>query len=76
MQSVKYSDSSGLSALLVGERLCKDSNGTFVIAGPCDAVEKVMKIARLDKALHITHTMSEAIDLIFMEEVERDLDLE
>ncbi|MFN6092577.1 MAG: STAS domain-containing protein, partial [Bacteroidota bacterium] len=33
-----YCDSSGLSAILVGNRLCKNSNGVFVVTGLNDAV--------------------------------------
>ena len=34
MDSARYCDSSGLSAILVGNRLCKNANGTFQAAMP------------------------------------------
>ena len=33
----RYCDSSGLSAILVANRLCKNANGTFVLTGLNDA---------------------------------------
>ena len=73
LSSVKYSDSSGLSSLLVGHRLCKNSSGSFVITGMSEYLERLITISQLENVLNITPTVEEAIDLIFMEEVERDL---
>ncbi|WP_374163970.1 STAS domain-containing protein [Arcticibacter sp. MXS-1] len=73
LSSVKYSDSSGLSSLLVGHRLCKNSSGSFVITGMSENLEKLITISQLETVLNITPTVEEAIDFIFMEEVERDL---
>lgn len=68
-----YCDSSGLSAILVANRLCKNSNGTFVLTGLQESVKKMILISQLDHVLNITPTVNEAIDLIFMEEIQRDL---
>lgn len=73
MSASRYCDSSGLSAVLVGNRLCRDSGGTFVLCGLQDAVAKLVSISQLDSVLKITPTASEAIDLVYMEEVERDM---
>lgn len=73
LSDTKYCDSSGLSAILNGNRWCKDTNGTFVLAGLTPAVEKMIKIAQLDRVLNIVPTKEEAEDFIFMEEVEREL---
>ena len=69
----KYCDSSGLSAILVGNRLCKEAKGSFVLAGVQDGVQKLITISQLDNVLNVTPTLDEAKDLLFMEEVERDL---
>jgi anti-sigma B factor antagonist len=68
-----YCDSSGLSAILVANRLCKNSNGTFVLTGLQESVKKMILISQLDHVLNITPTVNEAVDLIFMEEIQRDL---
>jgi anti-sigma B factor antagonist len=71
--NVEYCDSSGLSAILQGNRFCKSSSGTFVISGVKETVQKIIAISQLDKVLSITPTVSEAVDLVHMDEVERDL---
>jgi anti-sigma B factor antagonist len=73
LDQTRYCDSSGLSAILVGNRLCKNSGGTFVVTGLQASVKKLISISQLDTVLNITPTVSEAVDLIMMEEVERDL---
>ena len=73
LTETRYIDSSGLSALLVGNRLCRDSNGTFVLCGLQDAVKKLIAISQLESVLKITPTQNEAVDLVYMEEVERDI---
>ncbi len=73
LDETRYCDSSGLSAILVGNRLAKNSGGTFVVTGLQASVKKLISISQLDSVLNITPTVSEAIDLVMMEEVERDL---
>jgi anti-anti-sigma factor len=73
LSKVNFVDSSGLSSLLVGNRVCKQANGTFVIAGANDNVMKLIKISQLDSILQIVPTDSEAIDLVLMDEVEREI---
>lgn len=69
----RYIDSSGLSAILVANRMCRDMNGTFVACGLQDAVKKLITISQLETVLKITPTLNEAVDLVYMEEVEREL---
>lgn len=73
LSQVKFADSSGLSSLLVGHRLCKNASGTFVLTGLNDAVSRLITISQLDTVLSIVPTTDEAIDLIFMEEIEKEL---
>lgn len=73
MSEVKYSDSSGLSSLLVANRLCKNVDGILVLTGIQQSVERLIKISQLENVLTIVPTVSEAIDLVFMEEIEKDL---
>tara|TARA_R110001592_G_scaffold156341_6_gene386770 strand:- start:1971 stop:2354 length:384 start_codon:yes stop_codon:yes gene_type:complete len=76
LTSVKYCDSSGLSALLIGNRLCKEAKGSFILSCLQTAVQKLVVISQLDNILNITPTLPEAIDLLFMEEIERGLDID
>ena len=60
----RYCDSSGLSAILVANRLCKNANGTFVLTGLNDAVERLITISQLDTVLNISNSLDEAVALI------------
>lgn len=76
LSNVKFVDSSGLSAILTGHRLWKDG-GSFVITGQLNPmVTKLIEISRLDTILTIVPTLSEAIDYVKMEEMERELQQE
>ena len=70
LSQVKYVDSSGLSALLVGDREFSRNGGIFVISGVQDHVMKLLKISMLDKKLNLVNTLEEAGEAIFMYEIE------
>lgn len=73
LSAVKYSDSSGLSSLLVGHRICKNSGGSFILTGLNENTSRLITISQLDNVLTIVQNVEEAIDLIFMEEIEKEL---
>ena len=60
----RYCDSSGLSAILVANRLCKNSRGTFVLTGLQTAVERLITISQLDTVLNIKDTIEESEEYI------------
>jgi len=62
LSATRYCDSSGLSAILVANRLCKNSSGTFVLTGLQEPVKKLISISQLDTILNITNTLNEAVD--------------
>lgn len=63
LSQTRYCDSSGLSAILVANRLCKNSNGLFVLSGLQEPVKKLISISQLDTILNIAATLEEAADL-------------
>ncbi|MBK7964336.1 MAG: STAS domain-containing protein [Bacteroidetes bacterium] len=69
-----YCDSSGLSAILVGNRLCRNANGSFVITGLSDTVMKLVQISQLDQVLNIALTSNDAIDFILETEEEQKIE--
>ncbi len=73
LSDVKYTDSSGLSALLVGNRIFQEEGGIFILAALSEHTLKLIKISQLDSVLNITLTPEEAVDSVFMHEIERDL---
>jgi anti-sigma B factor antagonist len=60
LSNCEYCDSSGLSAILVGNRLCEQVNGKFVITCLQPEVESLIKISLLDTILNIKDSMDEA----------------
>ncbi|MFM7629582.1 MAG: STAS domain-containing protein [Algoriphagus sp.] len=70
MSQVQYVDSSGLSALLVGDREFGNHGGIFVIAGAREHVMKLIKISMLDKKLNLVQTLEEAGEAVFMHEID------
>ena len=64
LSKCRYCDSSGLSAILVANRLCKNANGVFVLTGLNDAVERLITISQLDTVLNIAATIEEAVGMI------------
>ena len=73
LSTTRYCDSSGLSALLVANRLCKSVNGSLVVCGLQELVQKLVQISQLESVLSITPTSAEAVDLLYMEEIEKDV---
>lgn len=73
LSEVKYTDSSGLSALLVGNRILQEDRGVFVLASLSDHTSKLIKISQLDSVLTIVPSIEEAVDAVFMHEIERDM---
>ena len=62
LTATKFCDSSGLSSLLMGNRLCKDSSGKFILCGIQENVLKMIKIAQLDKVILFENNHKDAIE--------------
>ena len=60
LSAVSYIDSSGLSALLVGNRLCTSSGGKVVLTGLSPFVTGLLQISRLDTLLQVAPDMQAA----------------
>lgn len=73
LSETKYIDSSGLSAILVANRLCSSNKGSFVITNISEHITKLITISQLNSVLNITKTNEEAVDLIFLNEMENDI---
>lgn len=71
MSNVEFIDSSGLSALLSGNRLWK--NGGFVLAQIDSAfVKSLIEISRIDSVIQILPTLEEAQDFVLKLEPSSD----
>jgi anti-sigma B factor antagonist len=72
MSHVKYADSSGLSALLVGNREFNKNGGLFIIVNPQEHVMKLIKISMLDKVFTLVGTLEEAAEAVFIHEIDAE----
>jgi anti-anti-sigma factor len=68
VSNCEYCDSSGLSAILVANRLCEDAIGTFILTGLQPDVEQIIRISMLHTVLIITKTVDEAANLLLEKE--------
>jgi len=73
LSGATYCDSSGLSVILVANRICQEKKGCLVIANPQTAVAKLIDISQLGNVLNITPSLNEAVDFIFMDELEKGI---
>lgn len=73
LSNVKYVDSSGLGAILTANRLW-NTLGSFILTGiEHPSVKRLIEISRLNSVLTIIPTVSESVDYVLMEEIEREL---
>jgi anti-anti-sigma factor len=73
LKNVQFVDSSGLSALLLANRMCNESNGTLALCHLGSQVQSLLKISQLEDILKVFPTQSEAEDFVKMEELEREI---
>lgn len=74
LSNTKFVDSSGLSAILTGNRLWADSGNAFVLTGLVHpSVKMLITISRLDSVLTIKDSLSEAIKYVMMATFKNEL---
>lgn len=66
LSQVSFVDSSGLSAILTGHRLCENADGLFVLAMPSENVQRLIAISQLTDVLNVAATMDEALNSVGM----------
>jgi anti-sigma B factor antagonist len=64
LSKVRYVDSSGLSALLVANRLAGEADSFFVLTNVNDHVMKLLSMTKLDAVFNILTNIPEAIEAI------------
>ncbi len=62
LEAVENCDSSGLSALLVANRLINANNGEIRIVSPSEKVLQLINITQLHRVLPVSGTLEEAIE--------------
>ncbi len=66
LSGVDYIDSSGLSALLLGHRLTRDSGGSLALFGAHGWTEKVIRISELHRVFNMFESEEEALDYLIL----------
>lgn len=61
LSEVESCDSSGLSAILVANRIISANEGQMRLAAPSEKVQNLIKITQLDRVLPVTSTVDEAL---------------
>ncbi len=64
LKNCNYCDSSGLSAILVANRLCKSNDGVFVLSGLQPPVERLITVSQLEEMINIAPTLKDGIDVM------------
>ena len=74
LSQTKFVDSSGLSAILTGNRLWAESGNEFVLTGLVHpSVKMLITISRLDSVLTIKDSLSEAAKFVMMATLKNEL---
>lgn len=76
LSKVQHADSSGISSLLIANRLCSQANGIFALSNVNSSVRKILTISQLESVLNIFPTTTEAIKAVFENELGDDLKVE
>lgn len=61
MSEVESCDSSGLSAILVANRILSSTEGQIRLAAPSEKVYTLIKITQLDRVLNVTDSVEQAM---------------
>lgn len=64
LSAVETCDSSGLSAILVANRIITTNDGKLVLASPSEKVLSLIRVTQLDRVLTICKTTKEALQEI------------
>ncbi|NGM62588.1 STAS domain-containing protein [Sphingobacterium sp. SGG-5] len=66
-------DADGTRVGLLAHRLCKTVGGLFILTGLQEQVLHMLKVAKLESHFIIAASLSEAEDIIFGNEIQREL---
>jgi anti-sigma B factor antagonist len=61
LSDVESCDSSGLSAILVANRIMSTNEGKIRLAAPSEKVSTLINITQLDRVLHVSESVEQAL---------------
>ena len=65
LERARYCDSSGLSSILLANRLCVGQNGKLVICNLQEPVQKIINVSQLQSVISIASSLDEAKSMMF-----------
>lgn len=72
-KNLDYLDSSGLSSLLIANRIFTERNHLFALCNISDKINNLIQLTKLDNVFLILETVPEAVDYILMTELEKNI---
>ena len=73
MKNVTFVVSSGLSSILLANRMCNDADGILVLCNLSSQVKSLIKISQLEEVLTIFDSLEEAEDFVKIQELDRQI---
>lgn len=73
LSSVEEADAAGLRTVLLAHRLCKAAGGLFILTSVNEEIKKLILLCKLDGVLTVLAETTNAEDLIFSTEIEKQL---
>jgi anti-anti-sigma factor len=73
LEKVTYADTTGLSALILANNLCKEAGGMLVVCGATGQPSQLLKLSQVDNSLAVVPTRAEAIEHIAFGQIEAEL---
>jgi anti-anti-sigma factor len=66
LESVRYCDSSGLGAILLGNRNCQSTGGKFIICNLSEPVQHLIGVSKLENTIHIQNSVQDSLEKFFL----------
>src|SRR5690606_27151203 len=73
LSQVETIDEDGIRMGLLAHRLCKSVGGLFIVTGLNSGIQQMFRAANLDNHFRIVSSVSEAEDIIFGNEIQREI---
>ncbi|HMR18417.1 MAG TPA: STAS domain-containing protein [Sphingobacterium sp.] len=73
LSRIEIIDEDGIRMGLLAHRLCRSVGGVFVLTGLRPQVLQMLKMAKLDSYFTVVSSLSEAEDVIFGNEIQREM---
>ncbi len=73
LKNVTFVDSSGLSSILLANRMCNDADGVLVLCNLSAQVKSLIKISQLGDVLRIFDSLAEAEEFVKIQELDKEI---